>query len=287
MPLPLHEGRLRDTKVWYVITEASDEGAARDLDVNFATKLANVGIGCPVCVQDVTQTTPPGHKFGEAITHFQGVPDFSPKRVLKARPTVFPPAVAKPGRVGGPRYRPFIHYRGSETVYNAPIVATGNGPFDVVRHSDTADRVLQINPAKKAGPGRYYAASVEPLIIRGFDSGQPILYVSTETSDAATATLERATFVPLLGKAAFTGGDDFAGWRENASSPSSTARRVQDPQPRGSKTGPDHRARGRPLRFYERSHQLSGDRLTAKVPREDLVQPIPGAQVETRGSFAR
>ncbi len=209
--LPLHKGFFKGEKVWYVITEASDEGAARDLNVNFAPKLANVGIGCDVCVQDVTLVAPRGNKFGEAFAHFEGAPDFSPKRVLKAGPTIFPPSVAKPGGVGSPRYSPFIHFRGSKTVYNAPIVAAGNGPFDVVRHSDTADRVLKVNPAKKAGPGQYYAPSVELLIINGFDSGQPILYISTESSDAATATLERATFVPLLGKTPFMGGDDFAG----------------------------------------------------------------------------
>ena len=209
--LPLHKGRFHGESVWYIITEASDEGAARDLNVNFAPKLANVGIGCPVCVQDVSLTTPPGNKFGEAVAHFQGAPDFSPTRVLKAGPNAFPPAVAKPGGVASRRYSPFIKFRGSTTVYNAPIVATGNGPFDVVRHSDTADRVLKINPAKKAGPGQFFAPSVELLIINGFDSGQPILYISTESSDAITATLERATFVPSLGKTPFSGGDDFAG----------------------------------------------------------------------------
>ncbi len=209
--LPLHKGRYGGERVWYVITEASDEGAARDLNVNFAPKLANVGIGCPKCVQDVSLKAPPGNKFGEAVARFQGAPDFSPSRVLKAGPKIFPPAVAKPGGVGSPRYSPFIRFRGSKTVYNAPIVATGNGPFDVVRHSDTADRVLKVNPAKKAGPGQYYAPSVELLIINGFDSGQPILYISTESSDAITATLERATFVPLLKHTPFMGGDDFAG----------------------------------------------------------------------------
>jgi len=210
--LPLHRGAYHGRTVWYVVTEASEEGAARDLDVNFAPKLANVGIGCPACVQDVTQSVPKSNKFGPAVTNFEGVPDFSPTRILtpgRAKP--FPPAVAKPGAVGDANYSPFIRLRGSTTVYNAPIVATGNGPFDVVRHSNTADRVLKINPAKPAGPGRYYAPSVELLIINGFDSGQPILYVSTEASEAVTATLERATFVPLLGKTPFRGGDDFLG----------------------------------------------------------------------------
>ncbi len=209
--LPLHEGSFHGQKVWYILTEASDEGAARDLNVNFAPKLANMAIGCAACVQELTLSAPEGNKFGEGIAHFQGIPDFSPQRVLKQGPNVFPPAVAKPGAVGDARYSPFVRFEGSETVYNAPIVAVGDGPFDVVHHSNTADRVLKVNPAKKAGPGEYYAPSVEVLIINGFDSGQPILYLSTESSDAATATLERATYVPLLSKSPFMGGDDFAG----------------------------------------------------------------------------
>lgn len=209
--LPLHEGRFHNQKVWYIITEASDEGAARNLDVNFAPKLANTAIGCRACVQKLRLKAPKGNKFGAGIAHFQGVPNFAPRRVLKAGPMGFPPAVAKPGAVGDAHYSPFVRFANSTTVYNAPIVATGDGPFDVVHHSNTADRVLKINPAKKAGPGQYYAPSVELLIINGFDSGQPILYLSTESSDAATATLERATFVPLLGKSPSTGGDDFLG----------------------------------------------------------------------------
>lgn len=209
--LPLHRGEFKGQTVWYVLTEASDEGAARDLGINFSPKMANMGIGCAVCVQDLTLTAPAGNKFGEGVAHFQGVPDFSPTRVLKKGPKVFPPAVATPGGVGDDNYSPFVRFKGSATVYNAPIVATGDGPFDVTHHSDTADRVLKVNPAKKAGPGEYYAPSVELLIINGFDSGQPIIYLSTEASDPTTATLERATYVPLLGDTPFTGGDDFLG----------------------------------------------------------------------------
>jgi len=198
--------------VWYVLTEASDEGAARDLNLNFAPKLANVGIGCAACVQDVSLRAAKANKFGEAVTDFVGVPDFSPTRTLRpGSPMPFPPAAATPGGVGDAHYSPFIRFPGSSTVYNAPIVATGDAPFDVVRHTNTADRVLKINQAKPAGPGRFYEPSVELLLINGFDSGQPILYISTEASDAPTATLERATFVPLLAKTPFMGGDDFLG----------------------------------------------------------------------------
>ncbi len=372
--LPLHRGTFHGRTVWYVVTEASDEGAARDLNVNFSPKLANVAIGCPTCVQDVTQTAPEGNKFGPAITSFAGVPDFSPTRVLRPGTTKpFPPAVAKPGGVGDAHYSPFIRLRGSTTVYNAPIVATGDGPFDVVTHSNTADRVLKINPAKPAGPGRFYAPSVELLIINGFDSGQPIIYISTEASEPVTATLERATFVPLLAKTPFMGGDDFLGSVRERIFPFVNGQTGRDnPQAQGlthlivdghasqdaslRNTGlisalrnggdslnvqgdfptlsdPHRKFAYSPLweaQFSQwtdkavrlglnkrqtdefqilnlaatRPDLLTGPNgapfgstnvlincpviaFTAKQPAEDLVTPIPGAQVETKGSFAR
>jgi hypothetical protein len=210
--LPLHRGEFKGQTVWYVLTEASDQGAADDLGLNYAPKLGNASIGCPDCVQDVTLTAAAGNVFNEGIVHFQGVPDFSPARVLKAGPNGFPPSEATPGAVGGAKYSPFIRIAGSQTVYNAPIVAVGNGPFDVDHHTDTADRVLAVHPAPKAtGPAQFHGASVDLLLVRGFDSGKRILYISTDASDATTAVLERATYVPALNGTAFAGGDDFLG----------------------------------------------------------------------------
>lgn len=210
--LPLHEGTADGEKVWYILTEASDFGLAHDLDVNFAPKLANMGIACGVCVQDVTLHAPAVNAFGEARIDFEGAPDFSPDRVLvPGVDSPFPPETAEPGSVAGPGYSPFIKIQGSEVIYNAPIVATGNGPFDVTTHSNTEDRVLAIHPAKQVGDGQFSQPTVDLLLVHGFDSGQPILYISTESSDPVAATLERATFVPALAHASFLGGDDFLG----------------------------------------------------------------------------
>lgn len=210
--LPLHQGDYHGQTVWYVITEASDQGAAADLGVNYAPKLANAGINCAECVQHVTLSGVPDKVFNEGVIHFAGVPDFRPTRVLTPGANGgFPPAQATPGAVGGPGYSPFMQIDGSTTVYNAPIVAVGNGPFDVDHHTDTADRVLAIHPAAPSGPGQFHGASVDLLLVRGFDSGKPILYISTDSSDATTATLERATYVPALQNISFRGGDDFLG----------------------------------------------------------------------------
>lgn len=210
--LPLHKGEYNGETVWYIMTEASDQGQAAGLGLNFAPKLANASIGCAACVQNVTLTGNSGNVFGEGTIHFQGIPDFSPTRVLTPGANGgFPPAVAQPGAVGGTGYSPFIRIQGASTVYNAPIVAVGNGPFDVVHHTNTADRVLAIHPAAPSGPGQFHGASVDILLVHGFDAGKPILYISTDSSDATTATLERSTYDPVLQNVSFSGGDDFLG----------------------------------------------------------------------------
>jgi len=208
---PLHKGEFNGKTVWFILTESSDFGLARDLDVNYAPKLANAAISCAKCVQTVTLTNAPNAKFAEAVVHFQGVPDFSPTRTLVPGPGVFPPASATPGAVAGPNYSPFIRIEGSPVVYNAPIVAVGDGPFDVTHHTNTADRVLAIHPSDKVRGGQFSLPSVDVLFVRGFAAGQPIIYLSTESSDPVAAVLERATYTPLLNQSSFLGGDDFLG----------------------------------------------------------------------------
>src|SRR5207237_4882184 len=98
-----------------------------------------------------------------------------------------------------------------DVVYSAPIVATGDGPFDVVHHTNTGDRVLGIHIAGPSAPGQYAESWVDLLFVKGFDAGQPIVYISTDAGQPLTAVLERSTYVPALDKAAFNGGDDFLG----------------------------------------------------------------------------
>ena len=205
--LPLHRGSFHGKTVWYSLTDTSDYGISNDLNALYAPKLINVAIGCPECVQQVTLTTPPGNKLNEAVVNFQGIPDFSPTRVLVPSPTGFPPLKAQPGAVGDATYSPFIRFPGSPVVYNAPIVAVGDGPFDVTHHSNTSERVIAIDTS----PTAQAPATVDLLAIHGSDSGQPILYLNTEASDPVAATYERVTYVPLLNKVPFLGGDDFIG----------------------------------------------------------------------------
>src|SRR6266704_2916413 len=207
--LPLYKGEAYGKTAWFLLLDASDAGLAHDLGVNYAPKLADMAISCPTCVQTVTldSPTPAQNPFGPALVHFQGAPDFSPTRIAVPGPNGFPLAKFQPGAVAGPGYSPFIQIAGSPVVYNAPIVATGNGPFDVVHHTNTEDRVLGIHIAGKSKPGQFAESWVDILFVKGFDAGQPILYLSTDAGQPLTAVLERSVYVPALNNAAFNGRD--------------------------------------------------------------------------------
>ncbi|HMH37736.1 MAG TPA: hypothetical protein VK584_12465, partial [Streptosporangiaceae bacterium] len=211
--LPLYPGTAHGQKVWYVLLDASDAGLAHDLGVNYAPKLANIAVSDPAAVQTVTlgSPTPQQNPFGPAAVHFAGAPDFSPTRIATPGPDGFPLAKFQPGSVAGPGYSPFIKIAGSDVVYNAPIVATGDGPFDVTHHTNTEDRVLGVHIAGPSKPGQFAESWVDLLFVKGFDAGQPIVYLSTDAGQPLTAVLERSVYVPALNDAAFNGGDDFLG----------------------------------------------------------------------------
>ena len=210
-PVPGHPDRTEH--VWFVLLDASDQGLAHDLGVNYAPKLANIAVGDPAAVQTVTldSPTPAQNRFGPALVHFQGAPDFSPTRTAVPGPTGFPLKSFSPGAVAGTGYSPFIKIAGSNVVYNAPIVATGDGPFDVVHHTNTGDRVLNVHIAGPSAPGQFNESYADLLFVKGFDAGQPIVYLSTDAGQPLTAVLERSTYVPALDQAAYNGGDDFLG----------------------------------------------------------------------------
>jgi hypothetical protein len=186
---PLHQGTFNGQPAWFVITEASDQGIARDLGVNFAPRLANIPADHPA-VQPVNSTNP---VLGRDMVTFAGVPNFGLGRELVAGPQGFPPAHAQPGAFGMGQYADLV--RLGNVVYNAPIVAVGAGPFDLTTHKDTHDRVLAIDTAK---------LTVELLIVRAFAFGQEIIYHSFSASDPITAVIERGTFVPAMAKIPLT-----------------------------------------------------------------------------------
>src|SRR6201982_1351033 len=100
-----YKGTPQQETVWDVLLDASDQGLAHDLGVNYAPKLANIAIGDPQAVQKVTleSPTPDQNKFGQAVVDFQGAPDFSPTRVPHAGPKGFPVPDLPPRPVAGAR----------------------------------------------------------------------------------------------------------------------------------------------------------------------------------------
>jgi hypothetical protein len=86
-----YAGTPHQEKVWYILEDASTPGAADDLGVNYAPKLANIGISCPACVQTVhlVNLPPSQNHFGPAPISFAGAPDFSPTRIAVPGPDGF------------------------------------------------------------------------------------------------------------------------------------------------------------------------------------------------------
>jgi len=176
--LPLFKGRSGGQTVWYIITDSSDREDAARRGVVYSPLMARVG-----SVQPVSGT-------GDGLT-FPAAPDFSPTRRYLPGASYFPPLSAQPGAVASAAYSPFIRSGSDGPILNAPIVAVGDGPFDVDGHGNTMDRVLAIDTAKR---------TVTLLLSRGFAEGRAVLYISTEASDPVAAVLERATYTPSLGE---------------------------------------------------------------------------------------
>ena len=195
--LPLHRGTVGGQTVWYVITDVSSASVARKLRINHAPKLANVPTMCRACSQEVSSAN---RLLGRAPVEFEGAPDFSPARTLTPGPSPapFPAQASTPGAIGRANYSPYVTVNGDlDVVYNAPIVATGDGPFDITTHTNTHDRTLGIDTVNM---------TTDQLYVRGFSNGEPILYLSFEASEAFTAMIERSTFVPELADLQFPNG---------------------------------------------------------------------------------
>jgi hypothetical protein len=176
--LPLHRGTSRlptgqAVTVYFIVLDTSNGDLSARLGVNRSSKLTNAAN--TDAVQHVTLSSDGSWRFPATV-------DFSPVRMVQAGPTGFPPALAQPGAVGFPGYSPLIQLPDG-TVVNAPHIANVTGKADKALSVDTtAMRVtLQETP--------------------GFQGGNPVLYLSTDASDAVAASLENATYAPKLNAA--------------------------------------------------------------------------------------
>lgn len=172
--LPLFRGDVAGQTVWYIVTDSSDAADAAARGVVHAPLLVHAG------------HVQAAHLHGDVL-QFAAAPDFRAARQVVAGPTGYPPQTAIPGGNAVPAYAPLVRVAGQAAILNAPIIATGDGPFD---HGTSADRVLAIDTAKR---------TVTLLLSHGFADGRRVVYISTEASDPGVAALERAVHVPQLG----------------------------------------------------------------------------------------
>ena len=200
--LPLYEGKMRDgRKVWYILTDTTDQPNAAALGLNFSAKLNYSAVGRGARRATLEKDT--------TLTFESGTVDFSPKRrvVPGDAPNYFPPKVAEPGSVGDQDYSPLVKIdNAGGAIYNAPIVAFnveasqinfchGNPDYSLVH-----DKVVRICPSDQ---------TVTLELTEGFSFSRPVLYLSMEASDALPAALEGATMAPGL-KDITVGHDDSA-----------------------------------------------------------------------------
>jgi hypothetical protein len=190
--LPLYQGQLEDGRsVWYVLTDVSDEGVARQTGLNYAPKLANA-----------TGTAVRSARWSDngTLIFNKGTVDFSPQRVVTPgdAPNFFPPKEAKAGSVGDEFYTPLV--RVGDLVYNATTIA-----FDVeaseiefpegnIDYSKVMDRAVAISPVN---------GTVTFSLNLGNVDGHPIVFISLESNDMFVSAAEATTYTPALSGVSF------------------------------------------------------------------------------------
>lgn len=123
--LPLYEGlSAANTKYWWIVTDSSDEGNAKQLGVNFSPKLR-------FAAQGQTSGGLKGAEQLEIVNNTvggrEGMVDFSPVRsIVPGDSSPFPPKSVQPGSVGDSNYTPLIQLTNAGyEVWNAPVRLRG------------------------------------------------------------------------------------------------------------------------------------------------------------------
>ena len=178
----LYHGTSRGRPVEYVITDASDLSAAKELGVNYVPKLTQA-VGTPA-VQSSTSEIGNGHGID-----FPASVDFSPTHVIVPSATGFPPSAAQAGAKGEDGYSPLVQvsFRGHTVVLNSPQIANATGQ---------ADKVVKIDDAHQ---------QVEYSETDGCYDNESVHYVSFDASDPGAAAIEDVTYAPALGTAPSAG----------------------------------------------------------------------------------
>lgn len=194
--LPLYQGTMAGTKklVWYVLTDVSDPEVASLLGLLYSAKLNFASNGARTASFDSSNS----------LVFDKGTVDFKPVRSVTAGPSgaEFPPSAFQPGSVGDADYSPLV--RVGNLTYNAPIIAFDQPanaihfPSGEVDYSKVHDEVLSIDTQQMTATFQ---------MVNGFSFGRPIWYISLDASIPLAASIEGATFAPLMAKLT-TGRDD-------------------------------------------------------------------------------
>lgn len=190
--LPLYDGKMKNGRVvWYIVTDTDDKGNADALGLNYSPKLTFAEVG-----RAVRRAT---LEAGFKLVFESGTVDFAQKRSVTPgdAPNFFPPKEFHPPSIGDRDYTPLVKITNAGGhIYNAPVIAY-NVSADTLNqfcdgnadHSIVHTKVLKICPRTK---------TVTMMLTTGFSFGKPVLYLSTDTNNPLTATLEGATFAPGL-----------------------------------------------------------------------------------------
>lgn len=219
--LPLYRGELRDGRsVWCILTDTTDKSNAEALGLNHAAKLRYSEIDSAVREGRLTKRN--------GLVFDAGAVDFSPDRrvVPGAGANAFPPRVNEPGSVGDRNYTPLVKITNAGGhICNAPVVAFNQRADQIractggVNHNRVHDRVVKICPT--ANGGGTVTIRTTPI----FSFAKPALYISMDSSEPVTATLDEATLAPAIADVP-VGGDDARSRRSSACSRSPTVPRA-------------------------------------------------------------
>lgn len=203
--LPLYRGHMRDGRtVWYILTDTTDKANAESLGLNHTGKLRYSEIDRAVRTGRLTKR--------RGLVFRRGAVDFAPKRRLVPGngANAFPPAVNEPGSVGDRSYTPLVKITNAGGhIYNAPVVAFDSTASQIkacnggVDHDRVHDRVVKICPTDEGG------GTVTIRTTPIFSFAKPALYISMDSSEPVTATLDEATLAPAIADVP-VGGDDGA-----------------------------------------------------------------------------
>jgi len=190
--LPLYEGAMKSGQVvWYIVTDTDDKENADALGLNFSPKLTYADTGRAVRKATL--------ESGLKLVFESGTVDFAQKRSITPgdAPNFFPPKEFHPPSIGDKDYTPLVKITNAgEHIYNAPMVAY-NVSADTLNqfcdgkpdHSIVHTKVVRICPRNK---------TVTLMLTAGFSFVKPVFYLSMDTNNPMTATLEGATYAPGL-----------------------------------------------------------------------------------------